>query len=652
MPMFNVINKTPGVYVQEIDVLGPIAGVATSIAAFIGPAKAGPTNQPFLVTNWTQFINTFGLPDSKGSQDPYIYAPPVMMAHAVRGFFDNGGTMCWIVRAGTGKRASRILQDLGGKPVLVVTAREEGGNGISTTVAASSLAAGVAVVTQEISIGANAAAGQKTVKALTAADAANFLPGDAVQLTEGGTSEQATVASVSGDTLTLEANLANAYTTAGPAKVRIADLKIGQKRIRLASVSKLEAGTYVKIAQVGGSSESKVVSSVEPGASAIVLGSGLANPYSLAAGANAVTVDTLEFTLTIDATAYPNLSMDPRHSRYVVNIVAADTQRTVDVALAQPVPLTPPPNNLPQPGANPLAGGAADDPAALTTAEFLAALTTLESIDEVTILCIPDVVSMVEADQLVVQKAMIAHCEKLQDRFAVLDPRPAATPADIKTYRDKLSTDRGYGALYYPQIVINHPTGKGTLTIPPSGHVAGVYARIDDQKGVHKAPANESIRNTQNVELTITDDDHGPLNEKSINVIRPFPGRGIRIWGARTLAVATQWRYVNVRRLMLFIEESIQEGTVFAVFEPNNTALWQQLKRAVNEFLERVWKAGALLGDKQEQAFRVRIDDELNPPATIALGQLVIEVRVAPTTPAEFIVFQIIQEPGRKIVTE
>jgi phage tail sheath protein FI len=647
MQAFNAINKMPNVYIQEVLVPGPIPGVSTSIGAFVGPAKAGPTNVPVRVTNWTQFITTYGVPDIKGNFDPYIYAPPVMLAHAVRGFFDNGGAMCWIVRAGTGARARRVLNDLGGKPALVVTARDEGGNGILATVTHTSLAAGVNVAKAEFTLGAAAAAGQKNVQAPTAPEAAKFFPGDAVQISEAAVTEQAVVATVSGNTITLEANLGNPFTTA--AKLRSADLRIGQKRIRLDNVGKIETGTYVKIQ--GAATDTRVVSSVEPATSTIVLTSGLANAYSLAAAAPTVT--TQEFTLKVDNTVYADLSMDPRHSRYALTVVGADLQRVVDVALAEPVPLTPPPNNLPALGAFPLAGGAADDPAALTTAEYIAALATLEQVDDVNILCIPDVVNLSEADQRTLQNGMIAHCEALQDRFAVLDPRPGATPAQVSAYRDSLAgTDRGYAALYYPQLVVAHPAGKGTLTIPPSGHVAGVFARTDDQKGVHKAPANESVRNVLNVERVVADGDHGPLNEKSINVIRPFPGRGIRVWGARTLAVETQWRYVNVRRLMLFIEESIQEGTQFAVFEPNNTELWQRLKRTVNEFLERVWKTGGLLGEKQDEAFRVRIDDELNPAAQIALGILVIEVRVAPTTPAEFVVFQIIQEPGRKIVTE
>jgi phage tail sheath protein FI len=171
---------------------------------------------------------------------------------------------------------------------------------------------------------------------------------------------------------------------------------------------------------------------------------------------------------------------------------------------------------------------------------------------------------------------------------------------------------------------------------------------------VHKAPANESIAGVLDLERKLADDEQGPLNEASVNVIRNFPGHGILVWGARTLAPKdrTQWRYVNVRRLLLFIEESIQEGTQFAVFEPNNSGLWATVKRQVSDFLTRVWRDGALIGDTPGDAFKVRIDAELNPPSIVALGQLIIEVIVYPATPAEFVVFRIIQQPGGPSVEE
>src|SRR5262249_30844106 len=159
-----------------------------------------------------------------------------------------------------------------------------------------------------------------------------------------------------------------------------------------------------------------------------------------------------------------------------------------------------------------------------------------------------------------------------------------------------------------------------------SGYIAGVYARTDDERGVHKAPANEPVFGALDLERNLSDNEQGPLNEIGVNVIRRFPGTGIRVWGARTVATSTQWWYVNVRRLTLFIEESIQEGTVFAVFEPNTEALWKKVKFQVEEFLTRVWRDGALFGSVAERAFRVRVDEDLNPPGLRALGQLVVEV--------------------------
>jgi phage tail sheath protein FI len=190
--------------------------------------------------------------------------------------------------------------------------------------------------------------------------------------------------------------------------------------------------------------------------------------------------------------------------------------------------------------------------------------------------------------------------------------------------------------------------------VPPSGHTAGVFANNDNNFGVFKAPANEQITNALAVELPLADDEQGPLNDIGINVIRSFPNQGVKIWGARTIAPpdVTAWRFVNVRRLLLFIEKSIQEGTRFAVFEPNNLTLWQQLKRLVTDFLNTQWQEGALFGDTPDKAFAVRVDETLNPPEIRALGQLIVQVTVVPTTPAEFVIFQVIQDPTGASLTE
>jgi phage tail sheath protein FI len=390
----------------------------------------------------------------------------------------------------------------------------------------------------------------------------------------------------------------------------------------------------------------------------VSLTTGFANTFGMDAADPAVTAQTLEFTLVVaggpgGSRTVPNLSVDPRHSRYVISTLAG-AGTDADVLLPPTPSPTPPPNNRPAAGGpTNLANGSDENLAGIGAADYANGLDALREVDEVSLVAIPD------RTDGTVQSAMIAHCQDMADRFAILDPPPNLGVAEIQAHRATLASDRGFAALYYPRIVIPNPLAgasgqTATNLVPPSGHVAGLYARTDEDKGVHKAPANELLQSVVAVERTLNETDHGLLNETSVNVIRFFRGKGHRVWGARTIAPPdrTQWRYVNVRRLLLFIEESIQEGTEFAVFEPNNEALWETVKRQVTGFLTQVWRSGALVGTKPEEAFRVKVDDELNPPETRALGQLIIEVRVAPTTPAEFIVFQIIQQPGKKIIDE
>ena len=644
---FSAINKAPGVYIDEVQVPGPIAGVGTSTAAFVGPARRGPINEPTAITNWTQFVNAFGVADSLG---PFITAPQVYVTHAVRGFFDNGGANCYFVRVGTAARALLTLADRaggGGKPTLVVTAKDEGaaGNALQVTVKDSNIATGINAFRAE---GALASASNDQATLANVADAAKFLPGDIVVLTELAKKERAEIASIAAAVIKFKANLANTF---GGGTLRIADLEPGQTKIRVDNIAGIEPGSYLSITQAA-VSEVGVVQAVVAPTKNLILSQPLGNTYTLATGAPPVVMTTLEFSLTIaqsggGAETFDKLSMDPRHSRYFRRIAKPTT---VDVGLSDPPTPSVPPNNLPALIANvALGGGKSDDISQIGVGEYKAGIDALERIDEVNILCVPD------RTDLSVQKHMIDHCEKMQDRFAILDPLAGASSADIVGQRGLVSSDGGYAALYYPRIAIDNPFEDGPLTIPPSGHMAGVYARTDDRRGVHKAPANEALRAALSLERTLTDDEQGPLNEQGINVIRAFPGSGIRVWGARTIAPKDrpQWRYVNVRRLLLFLEESIQEGTQFAVFEPNDLSLWGKLKRQVTDFLTRVWKDGALFGATAEEAFRVRIDDELNPPDLIALGQLTIEVIVRPTTPAEFVIFRIISDTtGKSLIKE
>jgi len=276
----------------------------------------------------------------------------------------------------------------------------------------------------------------------------------------------------------------------------------------------------------------------------------------------------------------------------------------------------------------------------------------LEPIDDITMLIAPDLMSAYESGELdmkgvqSVQQTIIDYCELVRYCFAVLDAPPNLMPQEIKEWRYEVNYDTTRAALYYPWLEVADMTGNGgsrTRMIPPSGHVAGVYARTDNTRGVHKAPANELVRATIGLGVNVTKGEHDLLNPAGINVIRSFPGRGIRIWGARTLSSDPAWRYINVRRLFNMIEESIERGTQWVVFEPNDPFLWGRIRRDVGAFLTNVWRTGALFGTTPGQAFYVKCDEETNPPEQRDLGQLVVEIGISPVKPAEFVIFRVSQ---------
>jgi len=274
-----------------------------------------------------------------------------------------------------------------------------------------------------------------------------------------------------------------------------------------------------------------------------------------------------------------------------------------------------------------------------------------EVAEEVTMVCVPDLMALYQAGHIsmegvkAVQLAMIAHCENLKDRFAILDCPPGMSPQQINDWRMNVAGyDTKYGALYYPWIRVANPAGNGeSILLPPSGYLAGIYARSDNERGVHKAPANEVVRGAVGVEKQITKSEQDILNPNGINCIRAFPGRGIRVWGARTLSSDASWRYINVRRLFNFVEESIKRGTQWVVFEPNDMNLWSRIRRDITAFLTMVWSSGALFGRTPAEAFYVKCDEENNPPAARDLGQVIIDIGIAPVKPAEFVIFRISQ---------
>ena len=301
-------------------------------------------------------------------------------------------------------------------------------------------------------------------------------------------------------------------------------------------------------------------------------------------------------------------------------------------------------------------------------------LQLLEEVDEVAIVAAPGYSDAASYD------ALLSHCEKLKDRVAILDPpedvsdisqfenvvtaaepsgkrredgAPIGEPTTPTGLRPRAS-DGGYGAFYFPRIVVRDPLVSDTrrIVVAPSGHVAGVWARTDGTRGVHKAPANDTLRGALDLSYRLTDEEQGVLNPLGVNCIRFFSREGIRIWGARTLAdSSSEWRYLNVRRLFNMIEKSIVDGTRWIVFEPNDRTLWKSVRRDVGAFLTRVWRDGALMGRTPAEAFFVQCDEETNPPDVVDAGMVVSVIGAAPVKPAEFIVFRLSQSAAGAAVT-
>ena len=369
------------------------------------------------------------------------------------------------------------------------------------------------------------------------------------------------------------------------------------------------------------------------------------------------------FTITIveggeEVESFPDLTLGgPRDAATVIN--KTSTKVKVEVKLDKGVDLSSQLELL-RPGTYALEK-AAPVPVPVTGRKFAGSesartgINGLAIADDVTIVAVPDLVTAATKEDgtvdlglwKAVQTSLIAHCEQHANRMALLDAPPAMGPQQIKEWRSEVAQyDSAFAALYYPWIKVENPigtNGSSEILIPPSGHVAGVWARTDETRGVWKAPANDTIRGVLDVERNITQNEQSLLNPIGINAIRPFGTRGIRIWGARTLASDTDWQYLNVRRLFNMVESTILEGTQWAVFEPNDVTLWEGVTRTLSGYLHGLWQQGALFGASAAQAYYVKCDETTNPPESIDAGKLVVEVGLAPVKPAEFVIFRISQ---------
>ncbi|MER5525152.1 phage tail sheath subtilisin-like domain-containing protein [Streptomyces sp. NPDC002677] len=512
---------SPGVYVEEVaSGSRPIEGVGTSVAAFVGLAPTGPLNEPTLVTNWTQYVASFG-----------EFTDGYYLAHSVYGFFNNGGSAAYVVRVGGTREGA------------------------------------------ETAVNAPAAVGS------SAAPAA-LPPGEAKQL---GTFTVSALAS--GD---LSVEVADPEGE-GPAERFKLVVKDGGKAVETFDVTAKKGGRNYVVTQVKERSKLITVTEAAPAAQ-------LARPENQT------------------------------------------------VALVAPAPAPASASPVADAGSHPGPAEYLGDSADRT------GFGGLEAVDEVSMVAVPDLMAAYQRGAIdleavkAVQLGLIAHCELMGDRVAVIDPPPGLNARQIRVWRQETAGyDSKYAALYYPWIKTFDPASGQSRLIPPSGHVAGVWARNDAERGVHKAPANEVIRGAVDLELQITRGEQDLLNPIGVNCIRAFPGRGIRIWGARTLSSDPAWRYLNIRRYFNYLEESILIGTQWVVFEPNDHNLWARIRRNISAFLVNEWRSGALFGQRPEEAYYVKCDEETNPPESVDVGRVICEIGIAPVKPAEFVIFRLAQ---------
>jgi phage tail sheath protein FI len=330
-------------------------------------------------------------------------------------------------------------------------------------------------------------------------------------------------------------------------------------------------------------------------------------------------------------------------------IVTKINRESVLIALEETAPAALTARPPLQTGTHKLAAAGALEPLSTDQVEGAVAertgLSGLAAVDEVTMVCVPDLMTLEEDARNDLQGKLVDHCELAGDRMAILDAPAELGPQDVLEWRDARGFTSKFSTLYYPWVEVMDPIDNQPILVPPCGHVAGVWARTDATRGVHKAPANEVVLGANGLSFQVTSAEQEAMNRQGINCIRSFPGRGIRIWGARTLATLEdpEWRYINVRRLFNFVSESIMEGTQWAVFEPNDASLWTQLRVSASNFLTRVWRDGALFGATPGEAFYVKCDAETNPPDLVEAGQVTVEIGIAPVKPAEFVVFRISQ---------
>lgn len=575
---------SPGVYVEEYDSgATPMQGVSTSTAGFVGLAERGPViGQPQLVTSFADYKRMYG-----GYLSEAAYGGNRFLPYAVEQFFANGGARAYIMRAVPNDAKAATFTT----GVLKITAANPGAWAEDMRVVVSPASK---AKTQVLAVsGAD----------LTLKNADGFNPGDVVELFDGSKTAHATVKSVLDKVVTLDA----------PCALDVADTKVGTAK-------------YIKTCEVS---------------------------LTARLGEN---VEVFE-NLSLKSDALNNICVKTRKSDLIsVEVAAAKAAAPAgkDKDGKEAAPAAPAGSIVPFAlcggGKDELVltlqGGSNGSVLTVTADAFLGKddgpgkRTGLQAFQEngnASIMAIPGITAPE------VQAALIGFCESKKSCFAILDvPMELKKTNGVANFRDMY--DSTYAAMYHPWLEMYDAGAKRSAYFPPSGAMAGIYARTDIERGVHKAPANEVVRGCTGLSCAYNEGEQDILNPIGVNLIRAFTGRGIRVWGARTISSNGLWKYLSVRRLFIFVEESIKANTNWVVFEPNSTALWNRVTRTIEAFLATCWRDGALAGSSPSEAFFVECGPTTMTQDDIDNGRLICQIGIAPVKPAEFVIFRITQK--------
>ncbi len=569
--------RAPGIYYEASEQrIPPLELGRTGVPVFLGITRRGPLDAPVRITSEDRFLEIFGEP-----------VHDTFLTTCLKGFFGNGGEECFVLRVArlegepgedVARRASVVLLDRAGQPVLAVEALDQGtwGNDLRVTVRESPDSPRT-FLTRDADRGAT----HIQVKGTH-----GLAPGTLIHVSDRNNEQWVEVGGVEGKVIQLRDPLIHAFASGAPTyvKTRTVDLSVGDHE---------RSERFERLSTSGAS---------------------------------------------------------PRFIERTIN----DQSRLVRVKALRPD--TPPALSLPADLADARLGGGSDGVSDLGPDDFIGhdrgpgdrrGLMGLVEFPKGDLVAMPDLMAAYmhskrfrsPRDIEVVQEAAISLCERSSNRFALLDMPPGGDFEDALHWRQLF--DSAHAAFYYPWVVVLE--GGKRRKVPPSAHVAGIFAASDRRHGVHKAPANEVLEGVVDLEVLLQDSHLASLNQAGINCLRPFGPRGLRVWGARTASSDPEWRHLNVRRTVSAIAATIEHGTQWAVFEPNAPALWKRLTRFIVGFLMGLRERGMLAGDRPEDAFFVKCDSETNPREEVDRGMLVTRIGLAVTRPVEFIVFHLSQ---------